>query len=561
MYCNTKIHLIMKKFNIISRWMLPLVALSVMAVPSCSESSEETALPSVAIQFDAQLYPLTRTDLNEKFQTSWKRGDAIGVFATTFGSELQSEGNVLNNAKLVYDGTSWTLEGNASAEWPSDQALDFYAYYPYDERFTNPLDITFTIQSEQTDADSFASSDLMLARTIGVARGATVCMMFYHALSLVDVTFTPLDAGWDDIRVQLNDVCNSVKVNLAAPELKAEMNAESRGDVDLYMYASDSEAGPEYRVWVPAQTVESGRNLLKFTYSGWLEKYDKALKESLALSSGEVVSLESAFIGYLPLTRITAGEFLMGTPENESGHSAMETQHKVILTKDYYIGTYEVTNSQYAEFLNAESILDEGGEVTANVEGYGVQTLFQQNSSWNLYYDMDLEEWVPVPGRENTPISYVTWYGAKAYADWMGGELPTEAQWEYACRAGTTTAWSFGDDSYLISIYAWCDENSWEQGPSAVGQLEPNPWGLYDMHGNLYEWCADWFDNDYGIENLTSDTVVEDPVGPESGMYKVIKGGSWFNYWHYLRSGYRNVAIPAAASDLNGFRVVFPVAE
>lgn len=97
----------MRKVNIISRWMLPLVAVFVMAGSSCSENSEETSLPSVAIKFDAQLYPLTRTDLNEKFQLSWDRGgDAIGVFATAFGSELQSEGNVLNNAKLVYDGTS-----------------------------------------------------------------------------------------------------------------------------------------------------------------------------------------------------------------------------------------------------------------------------------------------------------------------------------------------------------------------------------------------------------------------------------------------------------------------
>lgn len=554
----------MKKFNIISRWMLPLVALSVMAVPSCSESSEETALPSVAIQFDAQLYPLTRTDLNEKFQTSWKRGDAIGVFATTFGSELQSEGNILNNAKLVYDGTSWTLEGNASAEWPSGQALDFYAYYPYDERFTNPLDITFTIQSKQTDADSFASSDLMLARTLGVARGATVCMMFYHALSLVDVTFDPIDADSDEAEVLLSNICNNVKVNLAASELKAELTGSERSDVAMYPYSLNTEEGYEYRAWVPAQTVAEGSQLLKFRYSGWREMAGNTLQERLSLPSGEVTAMESEFIGYLPLTRITAGEFVMGTPENESGHSYMETQHKVVLTKDYYIGTYEVTNSQYAQFLNATAVPDVSGDlsaISAEVDGYGVQDLFQKSPNWNVRYDTSLEKWVPVLDKGNYPISYVTWYGAKAYADWIGGELPTEAQWEYACRAGTTTAWSFGGDYSVISKYAWCDENSKNNGPSEVGQLEPNPWGLYDMHGNLYEWCSDWFDYYYGIDNLTSDTVVEDPVGAESSLYKVIKGGSWLNYWHYLRSGYRNVYFPQAPSDLNGFRVVFPVAE
>lgn len=558
----------MKKFNIISRWMLPVVAASVMVLAgsSCSESSSEEegpALPSVAIKFDAQLYPLTRTDLNEKFRTSWKTGDAIGVFATTFGSELQSEGNVLNNAKLVYDGSSWTLDNNPQAQWPSDQPLDFYAYYPYNESFTNPLDITFNVQSEQGDADSFAASNLMLARTIGVARGATVCMMFYHALTLVDVVFEPLAAGTNDIEVQLSNVCNSVKVNLAASKLQAESDESSRSDLTMYQYPNTLEEGYEYRVWVPAQTVETGDHLLKFRYSGWREMAGNMLQEKLSLPSGEVVSMKSEFVGYLPLTRITAGEFMMGTPENESGHSYMETQHKVILTKDYYIGTYEVTNSQYAQFLNAMAIPDVSGEmssISAEVEGYGVQNLFQKSPNWNVYYDSTQGKWVPVLDKGNYPISYVTWYGAKAYADWIGGELPTEAQWEYACRAGTTTAWSFGDDYSVITDYAWCDENS-TNSPSEVGQLEPNPWGLYDMHGNLYEWCSDWFDYYYGIENLTTDTVVEDPVGPDSSMYKVMKGGSWFNYWHYLRSGYRNVYFPDACSDWNGFRVVFPVTE
>lgn len=556
----------MKKLYFINRWVLPLLAVSVMAGSSCSDDSTEGggALPSVAIKFDAQLYPLTRTDVNEKFRTAWKSGDAIGVFATEFGSELQSEGNVLNNAKLVYDGASWTLENNPSAKWPSDQPLDFYAYYPYNESFTNPLDITFNILAEQTDADSFAASDLMLARTIGVARGATVCMMFYHALTMVDVTFDPMESGADDIQVQLSNVCNSVKVNLAATELKAEVDLSSKGDVALYQYPNTLEEGYEYRAWVPAQTVEAGDHLLKFLYSGWREMAGSTLQEPLSLPSGEVLTMQGEFLGYLSLTRITAGEFMMGTPEDESGHTYMETQHKVILTKDYYIGTYEITNSQYAQFLNATGVADVSGDlsqITANVEGYGIQTLFQKSPNWNVRYDSTEGKWVPVLDKGNYPMSYVTWYGAKAYADWIGGELPTEAQWEYACRAGTTTAWSFGADYSVIADYAWCDENSKDNGPSEVGKLEPNPWGLYDMHGNLYEWCSDWFDYYYGIENLTSDTVVEDPVGAESSMYKVIKGGSWLNYWHYLRSGYRNVYFPNAPSDCNGFRVVFPVNE
>lgn len=96
--------------------MLSLLVASVMVAPSCSDDPEGESLPKVAIEFDAQLYPLTRTELNDRFRTSWKTGDAIGVFATAFGSELQSDGNVLQNAKLVYDGSSWTLENNPAAQ-------------------------------------------------------------------------------------------------------------------------------------------------------------------------------------------------------------------------------------------------------------------------------------------------------------------------------------------------------------------------------------------------------------------------------------------------------------
>ena len=145
---------------------------------------------------------------------------------------------------------------------------------------------------------------------------------------------------------------------------------------------------------------------------------------------------------------------------------------------------------------------------------------------------------------------YVTWFGAKAYADWIGGSLPTEAQWEYACRAGTTTAYSFGDNESLLGGYAWYTVTSTGiDGPSPVGNKKPNPWGLYDMHGNVNEWCSDWL-GDYGSGPDTA------PTGAVSGRARVLRGGYWGNNARYCRSAYRYPAGPDGAFYSVGFRVV-----
>lgn len=221
------------------------------------------------------------------------------------------------------------------------------------------------------------------------------------------------------------------------------------------------------------------------------------------------------------------------------------------------MSTMEITNAQYAEFLNSAGMAPGNWWDTTlkgNVEGYGTYTLCEFGSGNNIEYDGTL--WYPTYGKENMPMNYVSWYGAMAYALWAGATLPTEAQWEYACRAGTETAWSFGNDSSLAGDYAWFSDNS-DFAPGETGAKLPNGWGLYDMHGNLYEWCSDWFGNDYGLEEITDATAVTDPTGPASGYSKVLKGGSWYTPTNYLRSGYRNPVQPENCSDSNGFRVVF----
>ena len=178
---------------------------------------------------------------------------------------------------------------------------------------------------------------------------------------------------------------------------------------------------------------------------------------------------------------------------------------------------------------------------------------------------MGTEPWV---NRSNVQIgdknaaSYIDWDEAEAFCQRLtdhhhnngklpAGEsyrLPTEAEWEYACRAGTTTEYSFGDDKSKLVEYAWFKGNTGsEQYAHKVGLKKPNPWGLYDMHGNVWEWCSDWYD-----EKLSGGT---DPVGPDGGSFRVLRGGSWGYFPGSCRSASRSRGGPSVRNYGLGFRV------
>ncbi|MEO2033591.1 MAG: formylglycine-generating enzyme family protein, partial [Planctomycetaceae bacterium] len=157
------------------------------------------------------------------------------------------------------------------------------------------------------------------------------------------------------------------------------------------------------------------------------------------------------------------------------------------------------------------------------------------------------------------PVEQVSWDDAVEFcrklssraeeksAGWVY-RLPTEAEWEYACRAGTTTAYSFGDSEFELGEYAWFRENS-NGTTHPVGEKRPNGWGLYDMHGNVWEWCQDWY-ADYPSGALRH------PMGPSTGSYRVFRGGSWNFPARYCRSAFRFLHTPVNRYNFLGFRLV-----
>ncbi len=290
-------------------------------------------------------------------------------------------------------------------------------------------------------------------------------------------------------------------------------------------------------------TVEKNRSAS--FYVDLSEKVITAPVVAPAVSSRE--SDKKSFTNSIGMTfvYIPPGEFMMGSPENEPGRDSDEKQHKVKLTKGFYMQTTEVTQGQWKAVMgdNPSYFKDCGDDCPA------------ENVSWD-----DVQEFIKKLNQKE----------GKTY------RLPIEAEWEYACRAGTQTALYTGDIKILgsnnapaLDGIAWYGGNScveysggydcsgWTEkqygcpkcGTHSVGKKKPNSWGLYDMYGNVWEWCHDWY-GDYA-----SGSVI-DPVGPVSGSSRVFRGGSWYDLAQYCRSAGRHGGSPDFRSYNLGFRPV-----
>ncbi|MEO8498018.1 MAG: formylglycine-generating enzyme family protein [Planctomycetota bacterium] len=255
----------------------------------------------------------------------------------------------------------------------------------------------------------------------------------------------------------------------------------------------------------------------------------------------------------MKLAPIPTGTFIMGSPRNEAERDDKEERHEVSITKPFYLGVYEVTQAEYVE------VMKNAGD-------------FKNRSTF---------------GGDNSPVENVEWKVAKIFCEQLTSRaeeaaakrkyrLPTEAEWEYACRAGTSTAFHFGD---ALSSDQANFNGTFPAGGGAtgkylrqtapVGSYPPNAFGLHDMHGNVAEWCSDWYDPEYYLNSPD-----EDPLGPPFGVvstkftnngnqnyFVVIRGGCWVDEGRALRSAYRYRAMPNTQYRLVGFRVACDVEQ
>lgn len=221
------------------------------------------------------------------------------------------------------------------------------------------------------------------------------------------------------------------------------------------------------------------------------------------LSTGDTKTITLPGGAEMEMIYCAPGSFMMGSPKDEEGHLYDETQHKVTLTKGFWLGKYPVTQSQWESVMGDNPSCNEG---------------------------------------DANPVDSVTWDDCKEFIKKINSRFnftarfPTEAEWEYACRAGEEGAYSGTGD---LDDMGWYDENS-DDETHPVGEKEPNAWGFHDMHGNVEEWCADW----YGSYLTKAET---DPKGPSSGVYRVLRGGCCSCDAEFCRSAIRGRNIPGYA--------------
>jgi formylglycine-generating enzyme required for sulfatase activity len=282
----------------------------------------------------------------------------------------------------------------------------------------------------------------------------------------------------------------------------------------------------------------------------------------LVLDLGDGVKME--------FMRIPKGKFTMGSPATEKGRKGKadeEKRHEVEITRDFYLGKHEVTNGQFALFVRETNYRTDGEKDARGSEGYDTEAgrdEFNPKYSWRN------------PGFVQTndhPAILVSWNDAVRFCEWLSkktgksARLPTEAEWEYACRAGTTTRYYHGDDSEArVQVGNLADGTHKKRYPNAaatqaedgyvftspVGRFKPNAFGLYDMHGNAYEWCQDWLGPYDGLN-------AKDPVRTEKAANaraeRVIRSGSWKSPPDDGRSAARAGHVPQIGYSRTGMRV------
>ena len=509
-------------------WMLVLLLWTALSLQGCKDEALQGELRS---EQQVDIFP--SKGLKASLGNSWTTGERLGLFMLNAGSTDLTTA-LEKNKQYVYK--SYGREGNFELEagesiyyYPLTGNVDFVAYAPYQSNTSTSYAVNVKIQGNPTAIDLLYSNS-----SKGLHKGSgLVNLTMDHQLSKVRFT---LQAG---IGMSISDLATAtIKIKGMPTQVSFDLETGSFGqasDIADIGLATAREA-----ILIP-QSDGTGKSFVfsvggkEYTYSlassedfakGKLYEYSVTINDkSITAKRLEIVSwqedtnlagtsLSSKFV-YIP-----PGTFQMGAvPQDANAESNEKPRHWVKLTKGFYMSKYEVTTGEYVEFLNAINCIPPV-ETTASVKHPVTGKALFLLKTASIYPIYENNKWKAPLNSENFPMGWVTCYGAMEYAKWAGGTLPTEAQWEYAYRAGTTTIFPFGDNVSLLNNYEWTNIN----GINEIGQKLPNPWGLYDMGGNVDEWTSDVYML-YSTADLQENAIVDPSYSSSSGSDQMVLRG------------------------------------
>ena len=359
-------------------------------------------------------------------------------------------------------------------------------------------------------------------RTVQRASPSAIAIVFFFISALFLIAVVIFSSNWG---------------KPTSPEVSSPPNSRSTKVESGQLEPGKPESGSAFAHNSPAQEDE------------WREASQRQEAAAKALGQPKEMTLDLGNKVTMKLVLIPAGKFIMGSPESEQREAAKAAalagyndalaalakanaktegpQHQVRISKPFYMGVYDVTQEQWEAVMGT--------------------TLTQQRDRAGKS--------LTLPGAgKNYPMYYVSWNEVMEFCRKVSAKtgkkvrLPTEAEWEYACRAGSKTRFDFGNNDTDLGDHAWYTGNS-DDKTHPVGQKKPNAWGLYDMLGNVSQWCSDYYMDSY------ADAKDTDPQGPASGTERVARGGSWFDEQWDCKSASRNCPAPEGRDFRIGFRV------
>ncbi|MEX0321474.1 MAG: SUMF1/EgtB/PvdO family nonheme iron enzyme [Puniceicoccaceae bacterium] len=411
---------------------------------------------------------------------------------------------------------------------------------------TRVRDWEVTLNGEQLSKSKSGSLSGLLFEGLEVGEHELIVSHPSYESRKSRVTIRDNQTTTEEIKLKPKPGTLTVSVSPSSADWELLSNGTSLGKKSSYSLTAEQSQSLQ----IKARGFKTESKRIELPAAG-TENWSVALVEQPGPTEGSDWTVELPGGESIDLKWIKSGSFMMGSPSSEKDRESDEKQHSVRLSRGYWLGKYEVTVGSFGKFVS------ETGYRTDAEKGDGMYILEggkgekKSGRNWKNVF---------AENKEN-PVVGASWNDAMAFCKWltereraagrlpesMSYTLPTEAQWEYACRAGTKGRFYTGNNDSDLDKAGWYNSNAGSKA-HPVGQKSPNAWGLYDMHGNVWEWCSDRY-GDYPSGSVTN------PMGPSSGAYRVTRGGSWNYYALHCRSAIRSWGSPGYSNFNLGFRL------